>query len=284
MSTDPFVIMPVLAHPSYTEVAIADVLAQTRPCRLLVINQGVDTAFRIRLEKLAEDRPRVFVWHHQPPLPSLAATWNRALTFAWETGATEALVLNNDVRLAPNTLEELSGVLGHTKALMVTGIGVAPKQFTPGQGILPVMLTAPDDEGWGGPLDTGGPDFSCFLISQTGHWKYPFDEQFIPAYCEDLDLHRRMLLAGDGRRIYSVNVPFLHYGSTTLKTVDDKTRARIEQQTATVSRAYYRAKWGGDVNQERFTRPFDETSAADNVTTPQLLEVIRGEAHRPAEA
>ena len=286
MPTDPWVIMPVLAHPAYTEAAISDVLAQTRPCRLLVINQGVESAFRRRLEALAEDSARVFVWSHQPSLPSLAATWNRALQFAWSCGAEQALVVNNDVRLAPNTLEQLDGVMGHCDALVVTGVSVGPKQFSPGQALLPVMLTPPNDDGWGEVLERGGPDFSCFYLSRAAHWKYPFDEAFTPAYCEDVDLHRRMLLGGDGARIYSINLPFLHHRSTTLKTVDEKTRAAIERQTAAGARAYYRAKWGGDVNEERWIVPFDATSGnAGGVTTPELsAEVQRGQADRPTEA
>lgn len=259
MSTDPWVILPVLAQPAYTEAAIGDVLAQTRACRLLVINQGVDTGFRTRLERLAEDSEQVLVWSHQPPLPSLAATWNRGLDFAWATGAEEALVINNDVRLAPNTLALLHLEVRDRFAGLVTGVGVDPKQFQPGQLALTEMMDG-----------HGGPDFSCFLISQQCHERYRFDEAFVPAYCEDVDLHRRMLLDGNGHSVYSINVPFLHYGSTTLKTVDAKTRARIERQTAAGARAYYRKKWGGDVNEERFIVPFDPTSERADVTTPAL--------------
>jgi GT2 family glycosyltransferase len=268
MPADPWVIMPVMAHPTYTKAAISDVLTQTLPCRLLLINQGVDTPFRLELEQIAEDSDRVFIWSHQPPLPSLAATWNRALDFAWETGATEALVINNDVRLSPNTLELLRVALREDDdALLVTGVGVSPKQFQPGQ------LSLLDGS-------RGGPDFSCFLVGRDAHAEYRFDEHFIPAYCEDLDLHRRMLLDGNGHRIFSVNVPFLHYGSTTLKTVDEKTRAQIERRTAEISRAHYRAKWGGEVNEERFTVPFGEPSAAANVTTPELQEDVWASASK----
>lgn len=259
METDPWIIMPVVAHPAYTEAAIADCLAQTRAANLLVINQGVDTPFRTTLERLAEDHPRLFLWSHQPPLPSLAATWNTALRFAWALGAPAALVVNNDVRLAPNTLALLSEEMQATGAYLVTGVGVGPSQYAAGQ------LLLRDESG-----AHGGPDFSCFLVSAAGHWRYPFDEHFTPAYCEDVDLHRRMLLDGEGDRIYAINVPFLHYGSTTLKTVDPKTRARIERQTASGARAYYERKWGGPVNAERFRTPFVDTGDSQDITTPQL--------------
>jgi hypothetical protein len=283
--SEPWVIMPVLAAPVETEAAISDVLAQTMGCRLLVVNQGIDTPFRQHLERIAEAYPsRVFVWSHVPPLASLAATWNRALDFAWETGAHAALVIGNDVRLAPNTLRELDGVMGHCDPYVVTGVGVSPEQFTPGEPVPPVLLTPPDKQGWGQPLERGGPDFSCFYISRQGHHLFRFDEGFIPAYCEDCSLHREMMLAGEGHRIYSVNVPFGHIGSITLKTVDAKTRSHIERLTQTTSRAHYLAKWGGAVNEERYTVPFDPTTARDGVTTPDLFaEVQRGQDDRPAQ-
>lgn len=264
MPTDPWVVMPVLAHPAFTEAAIADVLAQTIPCRLLVINQGVDTAFRRHLERIAEEHPRVLLWSHQPCLPSLAWTWNRALECCWAAGADEALVINNDVRLAPNTLALLRAELIDSDALIVTGVGVSAKQFQPGQ----LVLTD--------RVDHGGPDFSCFLISRACHWRFPFDVQFIPAYTEDVDLHRRILLAGEGRRIYGINVPFLHYGSTTLKTVDAQTRARIERQSGEIARAHYEKKWGGPVNGERYMVPFGHAPNCvvenGSATTPHLQE------------
>ena len=268
-----WVVMPVLAHPVYTRAAISDVLAQTTACRLLLINQGVETAFRRELETVAEDSDRVFLWSHEPRLPSLAATWNRALDCCWECGAAGALVVNNDVRLAPNTIELLWGELTRADALLVTGVGVSPKQFQPGQ----LALAADLGDGH------GGPDFSCFLIHRETHDRYPFDEQFVPAYCEDLDLHRRMMLDGEGGRIYAINVPFAHHGSATLKTIDPKLRGRIEQQVQQGARAYYAKKWGGSENQETFTRPFDAASAAPDVTTPQLQRRTSGQIDRPAE-
>jgi hypothetical protein len=256
----PWVVMPVVAHPAYTEAAIADVLAQTVSCRLLVVNQGVETAFRQRLERIAEQWDHdVLVWTHEPPLPSLAATWNTALDCAWAAGAEVALVVNNDVRLPPNFVERLLAAQAAYDAYVVTGVGVGPGQFEPGQ------LLLPGEDG-----GRGGPDFSAFLMTKRAHTYWRFDEAFVPAYCEDLDLHRRMLLDQAGDRIFGVNLPFLHYGSTTLKTVDEKTRARIERDTQQYARAYYARKWGGSENQERYTRAFHPESEADGVTTPDL--------------
>jgi hypothetical protein len=271
--TDPvYCIMPILAHPEYTRAAIADCLSQSVPTRLLLINQGVDDAFREELERIAEEHDdRVLLWSHQPPLPSLAATWNRALEFAWACGGTEALVVNNDARLRADTVELLARVLDPPRQLFVSAVGVMPDQFTP---VEPLILSIEPECT---ELSKGGPDFSCFLISRECHEQFRFDEHFTPAFCEDLDYHRRLMLAGEGARIFSVNLPYLHYGSMTLKTVKD--RGVIDRAIVAGSRAYYRKKWGGDCNQETFLRPFgggwsELAKVTDGTATTPYLQAL----------
>lgn len=259
-----WVVMPVLAQRDYTIAAIADCLAQTAPVRLLVINQGVDTAFREELERIAEQEgDRVLVWSHVPPLPSLAATWNRALDCVWEAGGEEALVVNNDVRLHADTVKTLSLIRAETTALFVSAVGVAAEQFDPHR-IVDNIADTP----------RGGPDFSCFLIAKACHQRFRFDEAFIPAFCEDLDYHRRLLLAGEGHRIFSVNLPYLHYASATLKALPPADADRIRRQIESVSRAHYAKKWGGAVNHERLIAPFGQDGTSgwndDTATTPVL--------------
>jgi hypothetical protein len=266
--------MPILGAPALTEAAIADVLAQSVPTRLLLINQGVDDAFRRRLEQIAEEYPeRVYLWSHQPSLPSLAATWNRALQFVWEVGGTEALVVNNDVRLHPVTYGALRlNLRDRSDALFISALGVTGEQYEAwSKDALWTELSVP-------PHGKGGPDFSCFLISKEGHEKYPFDEHLTPSFCEDLDLHRRFMLGGDGDRIFSIHLPFHHVGggSNTLKSMTPEARAAHEQRISTGSRAYYARKWGGGVNEERWTIPFDPSTDQDGVTTPDLQRAIQG--------
>jgi len=270
-------IMPVLAGPEMTVAAISDLLAQTIPLRILVVNQGVDDAFRARLEAIAEEHPQVLVWSHQPALPSLSATWNRALDAAWQAGAKEAFVVNNDVRLHSYTVGTLARVLHATAAFFVSAVGVREPQFDPTlseadllKGLHPDY--APLSIGERTQFQKGGPDFSCFLIFREAHEKYRFDEGFIPAFCEDLDMHRRYMLGGDGDKIFSINLPYLHLASQTLKQVDSKHRERLERQIQSGSRAHYEKKWGGGVNAETYLKPFDPASAVEGIyaTTPYL--------------
>jgi hypothetical protein len=276
--------MPVLGAPELTEAAIADCLAQSVPVRLLIVNQGVPTPFRSRLEQIAEEyADRILLWHHDPPLPSLSATWNRALRFCWESGADKALVINNDVRLRPDTVEKLETVLTWPKreVLFVTAVGVTGEQFAQNVDLIPAdlqrdNLTIPELDSIFDRLSKGGPDFSCYMLRREAHERYPFDEGFIPAFTEDVDQHRRYMLNGDGHRIFSINLPFHHIGggSQTLKSMSPEARAKHEARIG-ISRAHYKAKWGGDVNQERYTIPFDPESDQDGVTTPELQKAIQ---------
>lgn len=249
-----WIIMPIVVGLEMTEAAIADCLAQTVATRLLLINQAASDEIRLRLERLAEEYPdRIFVWSHEPPLPSLAATWNRALDFVWQAGGTEALVVNNDVRLHAGTYVGLMGALNVSHNYLVSAVGVTPDEFDP-------LAEHPlywYDYAKRQVVEKGGPDFSCFLIARYCHEQFRFDEGFIPAFCEDLDYHRRLMLAGEGHRIFSINLPYAHLSSQTLKQVDPKRRAAIEREINGISRAHYVKKWGGPVNQEQYYEPFD---------------------------
>ena len=273
-----WIILPVLDNLEQAIQALSDCCAQSIPTRVLVVNQGSSTEIRQRLERLAEEHDQIFLWSFDPALPSLSAVWNRALRFVWEVGGTEALVVNSDVRLHRDTYPALKAVQQETVALFVSGVGVAPEQFDAVSPLPPIWNAVVSHDAQTNQVTRtpirGGPDFSCFLISEACHDRFPFDEGFIPAFCEDLDLHRRLMLAGEGSRIFSVNLPFLHYGSQTLMAMTPEKRAATERQITTISRAHYSSKWGGPVNQETFYVPYGVTRTWDppscGPTTPEL--------------
>lgn len=271
-----WIIIPHVTNWPLTQGALEDSLAQDLgDVGVLLINNGP--------EPLPTIPPEVLVWRHHPPMLSLAATWNRALGFVWATGETHALVLNNDVRINPRTYQFLVRTAERTGAWFVTATGVTLPQYEefcqdPGAAGLDRRL----DQHPVYPLP--GPDFSCFLITQAGQEKYPFDEHYQPAFCEDLDLHRRYLLGGDGEKIFGTGLPHYHLGSATLKSLPEARATRLRQQIDQGSRAYHQTKWGGPANQERYLIPFDPTSDRDGVTTPELFERVRyGHPALPAE-
>src|SRR5678815_1460083 len=290
MTTPYWVIVPFINAWEMTAQAIRDFLDQTglpSPPQVLAIDNGSRNEVREAIDQWATREPRLSVWHHRPGLPSLSASWNAGLNFVWRQGGEVALVVNNDVRLHPQTYSILWQV--HQKAvrngafegisdppLFVTAVGRREDDMR-----WPEYFTEPAR--W--TMDRGGPDFSCFLITQSGHWQYPFDESFIPAYCEDLDSHRRYMLGGDGHRIFSVNLPYLHYASGTINQETDPARLAAWAKRIEQSRAYYQRKWGGPVNAERYTIPFDSATAQDGVTTPELQRLCQqGASDAPAPA
>lgn len=283
-----WIIMPVVNNWLWTKQAIKDCLAQSIETRILVVYNGADPSFRIQLEGWAEEEPRLLCWFHSPALPSLAATWNTALDFVWEAGGAAALVVNNDVRLHRQTYERLLSGMAATKALFITAVGVTQDQFEIfGKEYPEILHNEP------GIPERGGPDFSCFLISKACHRAGRFDEGFVPAYCEDLDYHRRLMLGGHADKIFSINLPFLHYASGTIKEYTAEEKQAFEQRIGQ-SRRHYEVKWGGPVNQERFRSPFGENDPAFNkvtgypsgtpVTTPELQAYFRRLDAQPSEA
>lgn len=228
----------VAENTEQTLQALRDVQAQTVETRILTIANGPHRLGRPHKAGWLE-------WHYALPLP-LAAVWNRALQFAWAAGATEAWVINNDVRVPPWLLAELQAVQRVTGAWFLTATNVGERYETA------LTEAVVIDETF--RASRGGPDFSCFLIQRECHQWFQFDEGFQPAYHEDNDYHRRLELAGFGDRIFSVCLPYLHYGSGTLK-ADAQLRATWDQRFAQ-SQQWYVDKWGGLPGHETYDQPF----------------------------
>lgn len=254
-----WIIIPFIDNWQQTKQAALDGLAQVGfncdlDVKILLINNGSSRETQESAEEFASDHPRrVYLWNHNPSLPSLGCTWNTALDFCWALGEGSALVMNNDVRLKMWTLKYLHKQLVEDEALFVSAIGVTQEQFD--------AYREEDTE----TVNRAGAGFSCFLISKEMHKKYRFDENFVPAYCEDLDTHRRVMLGGEGHRMYNINVPYLHYGSGTLKSMSPERRAQVEQAIELGSRAYYVKKWGGPVNEETYLTPFKPIFTDDSI-------------------
>lgn len=277
-----WVIMPFVNNPEMTLQAVEDCLAQTVSTRVLLVDQGAAKPVRDAIDLYIDQRKdhRVLCWHYNPPLPSLSGVWNRALRFVWELGGVEALVVNNDVRVTSGMVECLSRVGERETALFISAVGVRETEWhsAPPQDDPYLWASAFHD----GPMyNKGGPDFSCFLLTKAGHDKYPFDESYQPAFCEDCSNHREYMLGGDGGKIFSINLPYLHYASQTLKAYSPEEQAKFNKQYAGVIATYTR-HWGGPPNLETYTRKDDPSSAREGVTNPELQR--RVQAGDPAYA
>jgi hypothetical protein len=154
----------------------------------------------------------------------VAASWNLLIRHA----AGPVFVLNDDVRVRPETLERLARAAAADPHSLV---------FAPAEG--------------------GAFRWSCFLARPELEGEVGlFDEELWPAYYEDNDMETRLRLAG--RPLVVVpGAPFDHLQTATQRALSPAERA-VHQHHFAHNRAYYVSKWGGLGGRERFASPFNE--------------------------
>ena len=146
----------------------------------------------------------------------VAASWNLAIKAA--PRAPWWAIVNSDLEFAP-------GDLGRLAAHMDVSTGIATLVEFAAFGI------------------------SAQAVERVG-W---FDENFVPAYCEDTDYRRRCALAGVP--IEELAAAALHHTSSTYRS--DSHLAQENARTYPENVAYYRRKWGGWIGDEHYATPFD---------------------------
>ena len=151
----------------------------------------------------------------------VAASWNLACEWAWSRGHDGVVILNDDIVLRdPHTLARVSSAAD----------------------------TKPD-----ALLVLDGCGFSAMYVPRSVHESIgPFDSGFWPAYFEDVDMHRRLALAGIA--VEEVEAEVEHTGSASIG--GDSELATLVAATFPRNRERYRAKWGGLPTEETFAEPW----------------------------
>jgi len=193
------------------------------PAEIVIVNNNsIDPDFRSELEDLC--RTRGLTALHQSRNLGVAASWNLIIRTAISRGYDWIFIGSNDTRLHPGSLEAALNV---------------PKES--------------DVAVW----CLQGHNF--FLLSQSTVERVGwFDENFYPAYKEDQDYDYRLRLLG----LRQVQVPGAgadHFGSATIASNPDYLN-RCQDTHFNWNRNHYIMKWGGDVGEERFTHPYDDSS------------------------
>lgn len=215
--------------PTYKsfDLAFKGVLAAMRgtvqPSSIILIDNSGDGSGTKYLEPLVKKYPSVYIWPQTYNL-GVARSWN----YAFKQLRSDYIInANDDVEVEPRTIEYL-----------IEAAKSNPKQiFFSGDG-------------------NSGNAFSLFLLTHAGYELIgDFDERFYPAYFEDNDYARRMLLKG--YRIMPVmGATYFHEGSSTLKRYTPEEMSN-HHTAFRANEAYYRSKWGGMPGVEEFTTEFN---------------------------
>lgn len=161
-----------------------------------------------------------------PPIQIVMPGHNLGVSASWNLGLKVApaeswwLIANSDITFGRGDLEQLDQLVDPASNRHYFMLGMSIFAITP------------------------------YTLRDVGY----FDENFHPAYDEDLDWHRRALLAGSER----VDPPFTgtHVGSATI--MADPSFRRQNGVTHAANDAYYARKWGGHkLGGETFSTPFD---------------------------
>lgn len=243
-----WVLMLVRNNMAITREAVESVLAQSAPVRLLIINNGsVDGATQYVNSLLGHDE-RIVAMHFAPG-KGVAESWNIGLRYIWEQGAGHAIVVNNDVILRHDTYELLLADGGE----FVTAVGVRGQHYGERRDGLRVFKDNRGVEVFPagvGPNKRPHPDFSAWLIRKHA-WDVvgELDENFRGGMGEDCDYHVRLHKAGI--TAISLDLPFYHHGSATIKNAQPREARSIADQAGR-NRAYFREKWGCDLGSTEY--------------------------------
>lgn len=199
------------------------------------------------------DYELIVIQQYREQVP-LAKAWNQGARQTFENDCDFALVCNDDILFAPHCIDALVAEyerLEHANVIMVTPNNILAEVGDP---YAIMAYEMPKDHE---PQVSDHPNFSCFLIAPEFFEKIGyFDENFVPAWYEDNDSHRRATLAGL-REISTTAAPMVHLGGVSTK--------MISNPDSGVSQAYYIEKWGGipvshpqDATKEHFATPYDD--------------------------
>lgn len=185
-------------------------LRQSAPVDILIVDNASTDSTPAYMASQQARHANIYRFTYPEPV-GVARAWNEALRWGWGRGYNEALVVNADTELLPETYERLAAYLWANKAGVVTGVEELESASYPGDEITP----------------RPHPAYSCYMIARWAHRQVPFDELYDGAYFEDEDHHVRLFRAGIWAG--SINLGFLHRRSSTLKHADEREQARISR-------------------------------------------------------
>jgi GT2 family glycosyltransferase len=165
----------------------------------------------------------------------ISRSWNEGMFAAYATHSDVVIIANDDIVFAPGDLNKIAqkGAASRDRYIVsCAGFHHYLNRRIPSLG------------------------YACFAINPIAIQRLGcFDENIFPAYCEDVDYAFRARLAG----LNEENCPdtmLRHVGSNSI--LSDPALRRQNAATHRLNLEYYRRKWGGDGDHERYKYPFND--------------------------
>lgn len=185
-----------------------------------LITSDYDLSKRICVDSM-KCQSNSFYIAEMPLNAGVAASWNEVIKLF---PAPWWLIVNSDIEFAPGDLAKFEQAIQTTEA---------------------------------GIVADGINNMACFGITANCVQRVGlFDENFFPAYGEDIDYMRRCRLLGVEHR-YLQGTGMRHDRSSTVKALPAELQDR-NRETFEANKAYYERKWGGWEGQETFEHPFND--------------------------
>jgi hypothetical protein len=168
---------------------------------------------------------------------NVSRAWNRGIHHLLERDCVYVFVPNLDIVVQPGALDRLVESAGRPPANEALLWTMANWHYRWDHGENHGIATAPLTDNW-----VPYPHFSAFMVDRHLFEEIgPFDENFKPAYNEDLDMHWRIKLAGKQALQYE-GARFYHHGSQTIR--NDSALNEANSLSHHVGNQYFTQKWG----------------------------------------
>lgn len=213
-------------YKSY-DLAYNSVLAALRgtrpPDHIAIIDNSGNGSAALHLQPLTEKFSNVFIWPQNTNI-GVAASWNM---FHNNLPNDYVIIANDDIEIDPYTIERMVHVADRNpNQILFSGDG------------------------------SSGNAFSLFLLTKKGYNLIgAFDTTFYPAYFEDNDYVRRMMLKG----YYIVPVNGATYQHEISSTMKRYTASELDahHNYFRANERYYIRKWGGMPHNEQYETEFN---------------------------
>jgi GT2 family glycosyltransferase len=228
----------LITYAFYPEKLFQSLAASRYPIKWYIYFHGHDQTILARLAAYVKSADAAFFPYCADR--GVARSWNDGINQSMNDGNSATLLLNDDLSFYPNCFDKFVEFV------------IAESEKSPDFSMISAFGHEAAGPHEGQDLDQR---FGCCAIGKAAMEKVGyFDDNFFPAYFEDIDYFRRIQLVG--LPIISDNrVLAEHERMKTMRLSPELAAAQVDDFNA--NQDYYIRKWGGGMGQEAFAAPFN---------------------------